>query len=58
LGVETKKNGTHTRARAPKLVCKNADVTVLWNQGVHTDRQFMANMPDIIIEPKKESKRK
>ena len=30
LGVETKET---LYARAPKLVCENADVTVLWNQG-------------------------
>jgi hypothetical protein len=29
------------------------DVTVLWNQGVHIDREFTANRPDIIIKNKK-----
>jgi hypothetical protein len=29
-------------------------VTVLWNQGVHTDREVRANRPDIIIKNKKE----
>jgi hypothetical protein len=42
----------------PKLICENAIVTVLWNQGVRTDREVMANMPDIIIKPKKKNKRK
>jgi hypothetical protein len=32
----------------------NGDVTVLWNQAVHTDREVTANRPDIIIENKKE----
>jgi hypothetical protein len=27
---------------------------VLWNEGVHTDREVTANMPDIIIKNKKE----
>ena len=31
-----------------------ADVTVLWNQSVHTDREVTANRPDIIIKNKKE----
>jgi hypothetical protein len=29
-------------------------VTVLWNEGVHTDREVTANRPDIITENKKE----
>ena len=29
------------------------DVTVLWNQVVHTDREVTVNMPDIIIKNKK-----
>jgi hypothetical protein len=28
-------------------------VTVLWNQGVHTDRDVTANRPDIIFKNKK-----
>jgi hypothetical protein len=27
---------------------------VLWNQGLHTDREFTANRPDIIIRNKRE----
>jgi hypothetical protein len=38
----------------PKPVCENEDVTVLWNQGVHTDREVTANKPDIIIKSEKE----
>jgi len=37
----------------PKPVCEEGDVTVLWNQAVHTDREVTANMPDIIIKNKK-----
>jgi len=32
----------------------NEDVTVLWNQAVHTDREVTANRPDIIIKHEKE----
>ena len=38
----------------PKPVCEDGDVTVLWNQAVHTDRKVTANRPDIIIKNKKE----
>jgi len=38
----------------PKPVCVEGDVTVLWNQAVHTDREVTANRPDIIIKNKKE----
>ena len=38
----------------PKPVYEEGDVTVLWNQAVHTDREVTANWPDIIIKNKKE----
>jgi len=38
----------------PKPVCEEGDVTVLWNQAVHTDRGVTANRPDIIIKNNKE----
>jgi len=38
----------------PKPVCEEGDVTVLWNQVVHTDREVTANRPDIIIKNKRE----
>jgi hypothetical protein len=38
----------------PKPVCEEGDVTVLWNQAVHTDREVTENRPDIIIKNKKE----
>ena len=50
LGIETtEKWYTHI----PKLVCEDGDVTVSWNQAVHTDREVTANRTDIIIERKK-----
>jgi hypothetical protein len=45
-------NGTHTHTANP--VRELDDVTVLWNKAVHTDREVMANRPDIIIKNKKE----
>jgi hypothetical protein len=30
--------------------CMNRKMSVLWNQAVHTDREFTANRPDIIIK--------
>jgi hypothetical protein len=35
-----------------KPVCEHEDITVLWNQGVQTDRKVLANRPDIIIKNK------
>jgi len=37
----------------PKPVYEEGDVTVLWNQAVHTNREVTANRPDIIIKNKK-----
>jgi hypothetical protein len=34
-------------------VYKQEDVTVLWNQAVHTDGVVTANRPDFIIKNKK-----
>jgi len=39
----------------PKPVYEEGDVTVLWNQAVHTDREVTANRPDIIIKTKREN---
>jgi hypothetical protein len=36
----------------PKPVYDEGDVTLLWNQVVHTDREVTANRPDIIIKYK------
>ena len=38
----------------PKPVYEERDVTALWNQAVHTDKEVRANRPDIIIKNKKE----
>jgi len=40
----------------PRPVCGEGDVTALWNQAVHTDREVTANRPDIIIKNKKKRK--
>ena len=37
-----------------KPVYEEGEVTVLWNQAVHTDREVTANRPDIIIKNIKE----
>ena len=51
LGIETTdKWYTHM----PKPVYEEGDVSVLWNQAVHTDREVTASRPDIIIKNKKE----
>jgi len=36
-------------------VYEEEDVTVLWNQAVHTDREVIANRPHIIIKNKREN---
>jgi len=38
----------------PKPIYEQEDVTVLWNQAVHTNREFTTSGPDIIIKNKKE----
>jgi len=35
-------------------VYEGGDVTVLWSQEVHTDREVTANRPDVIIKNKKD----
>ena len=37
----------------PQPVYEEGDVTVLWNQAVHTDREVTVNRADIIIKNKK-----
>jgi hypothetical protein len=41
-------------SHVPKPVCKHEDITVLWNQGVQTEGEVLANRPAIIIKNKKE----
>jgi len=38
----------------PKPVYEVGDVTVVWYQAVHTDREVTGSRPDIIIKNKKE----
>jgi hypothetical protein len=54
LGIKRQLNGKHTHTHTHTPVCEHEDVTLLWNQGVHTDREVTANRPDIIIKNKKE----
>jgi hypothetical protein len=51
LGIETTENWY---SHIPKPVCQHEDITVLWNQGVQTDREVLANRPDIIIKNMKD----
>jgi len=44
---------THTHTHMPKPVYEQEDA-VLWNQGVHTNREVTTNGPDIIMKNKKE----
>jgi len=47
-------NNNNNNNNKPKPLCEEGDVTVLWNQAVHIDREVTANRPDIIIKNKKE----
>ena len=40
----------------PKPVYEEGDITVFWNQAVHTDREVTANRPHIIIIKNKKKK--
>ena len=51
LGIETT-NKWYTHM--PNAVYEEGDVTVLWNQAVHIEREVTANRPDIIIKNKNE----
>jgi hypothetical protein len=51
LGIETAENWY---SHIPKPVTEHEDVTVSWNQGIQTDREVLANIPDIIIKNKKD----
>jgi hypothetical protein len=51
LGIETTEN---CYSHIHKSVCQQEYVTVLWNQGIQTDREVLANTPDIIIKNKKD----
>jgi hypothetical protein len=49
LGIETSENWY---SHILKPVTEHEDVTVLWNQGIQTDREVLANRLDIIIKNK------
>jgi hypothetical protein len=51
LGIETTENWY---SHIHKPVRQHEDITVLWNQGVQTDREVLANRPDIIIKNMKD----
>jgi hypothetical protein len=51
LGTETTESWY---CHIPKSVIECEGITVLWNQGVQTDREVLANRPDIIVKNKKE----
>jgi hypothetical protein len=51
LGIETTENWY---SHIPKPVSEHEDTTVLWNQGIQTDGEVLANRPDIIIKNKKD----
>jgi hypothetical protein len=36
-----------------KSVSEHEDITMLWNQGVQTDREVLANTPDIVVKTKR-----
>jgi hypothetical protein len=52
--LQCKKSGIETAdnwySHIPKPVTEHVDVTVLWNQGIQTDREVLANRPDIILK--------
>jgi hypothetical protein len=50
LATETAENWY---SHIPKPVTEYEDVTVLWNQGIQTDREVLANRPDIIIKTRR-----
>jgi hypothetical protein len=52
LGIETAENWY---SHIPKPVTEHKDITALWNQGIQTDREVLANRPDIIIKNKDET---
>ena len=45
-----RKNGTHMRTHSTVCEHADADVTVTWNHGVHTDREFVENRLDVRIK--------
>jgi hypothetical protein len=52
LGTEMT-DGEHTHTHTQKPLCEHEDMSVVWNHGVHTDREVTADRPHIIIKNKK-----
>jgi hypothetical protein len=52
LGIETTEKWYPHK---PKPVRQHKDITVLWNQGVQTDKEVLSNKPDIIIKNLKDN---
>jgi hypothetical protein len=51
LSIETTENWY---SHIPKSVCQHEDISEVWNQGIQSDRDVLANRPDIIIKCKKD----
>jgi hypothetical protein len=51
LGIETTENWY---SHIPKPVCQHEDITILWNQGIQTDREVLKNRPDVLIKNMKD----
>ena len=48
--MQSTRNRNNTKIiHTPKPLCEHEDVTVLWNQEIHTDIEVMANKQDKII---------
>jgi hypothetical protein len=45
-------NSRNWYSHTPKPVTELEDITVLWNQEIQTDREVLANRPDIIVKNK------
>jgi hypothetical protein len=51
FGIKTTENWY---SHIPEPVCQHEDITVLWNQGIQTDREILANRTDVIIKNMKD----
>ena len=38
----------------PNTITENDECTILWDMPIHTDREIMANRPDIIVKEKEQ----
>jgi hypothetical protein len=46
-GIEATENW---HSHIPKSVTEHEDITVLWNQGIQTNGEVLANRPDIMVK--------